>query len=107
VESIIGGVHGPFEVVSATSKVTWPVTQKMEMGGHAGVFDSTTLSQGRARVYHGEAVIAWSPIGPLIVAASYGADFQRGDVRTSLLADKQVVRHISQIPLTASPPLRR
>lgn len=106
-ESIILGVVGPVEVLSATGKLTWPVTQKVEMGLRAGVFDSTTLSQGQARVYHGEAVAAWSPIGPIIVAASYGADFQHGDVRSSLLSDTNVVRHVIQIRLTAAPRLSR
>ena len=75
------------------------------MGIRGGLFDSTTLSQGKARVYHAEAVAAWSPMGPLILAVSYGADFQRGDVRTSLLADRQVVRHLFQVRLTVAPRL--
>src|SRR5205085_4085102 len=78
-ESIILGVLGPVEVLSATTRLTWPIRRTIEMGVHGGVFDSTTLSQGRARVYHAEAVAAWSPMGPVIVAVSYGADFQRGD----------------------------
>jgi len=41
------------------------------------------------------------------VAASYGADFQRGDVRTSLLSDQHVVRHLFQVRLTLAPRLSR
>jgi hypothetical protein len=77
------------------------------MGIRGGLFDSTTLSQGNARVYHAETVAAWSPMGPLILAVSYGADFQRGDVRTSLLADRKVVRHLFQVRLTVAPRLSR
>ncbi len=106
-ESIILGVRGPVEVFSTTTRFTWPIRLTIEMGVHGGLFDSTTLSQGKARVYHAEAVAAWSPMGPMIVAVSYGADFQRGDVRTSLLADKQVVRHVFQVRLTAAPHLSR
>ena len=106
-ESIILGVRGPVEVFSTTTRFTWPIRRTIEMGVHGGLFDSTTLSQGKARVYHAEAVAAWSPMGPMIVAVSYGADFQRGDVRTSLLADKQVVRHVFQVRLTAAPHLSR
>jgi hypothetical protein len=106
-ESIILGVLGPVEVLSTTSGITWPVRRTIEMGIHGGLFDSTTLSQGKARVYHAEAVAAWSPMGPVIVAASYGADFQRGDVRTSLLADQHVVRHVFQVRLTLAPRLSR
>jgi hypothetical protein len=106
-ESIILGVLGPVEILSTTTGVTWPVRRTIEMGVHGGLFDSTTLSQGKARVYHAEAVAAWSPRGPVIVAASYGADFQRGDVRTSLLSDQHVVRHLFQVRLTLAPRLSR
>jgi hypothetical protein len=106
-ESIILGVLGPVEVLSTTGGLMWPVRRLVEMGAHGGLFDSTTLSQGKARVYHAEAVAAWSPKGSLIVTISYGADFQRGDVRTSLLADQRVVRHLFQVRLTAAPHLSR
>jgi hypothetical protein len=106
-ESIILGVLGPVEVLSTTSGVMWPVRRTIEMGVHGGLFDSTTLSQGKARVYHAEAVAAWSSRGPVIVAASYGADFQRGDVRTSLLSDRHVVRHLFQVRVTVAPHISR
>jgi hypothetical protein len=106
-ESIILGVVGPVEVLSTTSGITWPVRRTIEMGVHGGLFDSTTLQQGKARVYHAEAVAAWSPRGPVIVAASYGADFQRGDIRTNLLSDRHVVRHLFQVRLTLAPRLSR
>jgi hypothetical protein len=106
-ESIILGVTGPVELLSATSRLTWPVRRTVEMGVRGGLFDSTTLSQGKARVYHAEAVAAWSPMGPLILAASYGADFQRGDIRTDLLSDRKVIRHLFQVRLTVAPRLSR
>ena len=62
--SIILGVLGPVEVHSATGRVTWPVARKVEVGLHAGLFDSTTLVQGQARVYHSEIVTAWTPTAP-------------------------------------------
>ena len=106
-ESIILGVTGPVEVLSATSGLTWPIRRTVEMGVRGGLFDSTTLSQGKARVYHAEAVAAWSPMGPLILAASYGADFQRGDIRTDLLSDRKVIRHLFMVRLTVAPRLSR
>ena len=106
-ESIILGVLGPVEVNSATAKISWPVRQKYNFSVHAGLFDSQTLTQGQVRVYHGEAVASWTTKGPFIIAASYGADFQRGDVRTSLLSDKQIVRHVILLRLTAAPRLSR
>lgn len=106
-ESIILGVLGPVEVLSTTAGMAWPVRRTIEAGVRGGLFNSTTLSQGAARVYHAEAVAAWSPRGPVIVAISYGADFQRGDVRTSLLSDQHVVRHLFQVRLTLAPHLSR
>ena len=106
-ESIILGVLGPVEVFSSTGRLIWPIRRTFEVGVHGGMFNSTTLAQGQARVYHAEAVAAWSPMGPLIVNFSYGADFQRGDVRTRLLSDRHVVRHVFQVRLTAAPHLTR
>src|SRR5262245_40860625 len=106
-ESIILGVTGPVEILSATSGVIYPLRRTVEIGVHGGVFDSLTLSQGKARVYHAEAVAAWSPKGPFILTASYGADFQRGDIRTNLLSDRRVTRHLFQVRLTVAPRLSR
>ena len=102
-ESIILGVLGPVEVNSATAKVSWPIRTNFEVGVHGGLFDSQTLSQGRARVYHAEVVGSWTAKGPLTIAASYGADFQYGDVRSSLLSDREVIRHVILLRLTAAP----
>jgi len=106
-ESIILGVLGPVEVNSVTSKVSWPIRTNLEFGVFGGFFDSETLSQGSARVYHGEVVGSWTLKAPLTIAVSYGADFQRGDVRSSLLSDQQVVRHVVLVRLTAAPHLSR
>jgi len=103
-ESITLGVVGPVEVNSATAQVTSPVIKNFALGLYAGFFNIDTISQGKARVYHGEILAVRTPIGPFVVALSYGADFQRGDVRTSLLSDETVVRHIVRLRLIATPP---
>jgi hypothetical protein len=97
-ESITLGVIGPVEVNSATAQVTSPVIKNFALGLYGGFFNIDTISQGKARVYHGEILAVRTPIGP------YGADFQRGDVRTSLLSDETVVRHIVRLRLIATPP---
>jgi hypothetical protein len=106
-ESIILGVRGPVEILSTTGRLVWPVRQKLEVGARGGMFDSTTLSQGRARVYHAEGGLSWSSAEPFILGVSYGADFQRGDIRTQLLSDREVVRRIIQVRLTVAPRLSR
>ena len=70
-------------------------------------FTSQTLYQGHARVFHPEMVGSYSPGGPYILAASYGIDFQKGDVRSEFLSDKQVVRHVLLVRLTFAPRLSR
>ncbi len=44
------------------------------------------------------------PFGqPFIVAGSYGVDYQKGDVRRSLLLDPDVMRHVFRVGLTIAP----
>src|SRR5439155_16841732 len=43
-ESIVLGVLGPVEVNSATGMMSWPIRTNIELGVHAGLFDSQTLS---------------------------------------------------------------
>jgi hypothetical protein len=106
-ESIILGVRGPVEVNSATGKFTWPIRRNVEIGTSAGLFDSVSLTQGKARVYHGEIVASWTPREHYTIAASYGADFQHGDIRTSLLSDRDVMRHVVLVGVTVAPRLTR
>lgn len=106
-ETIIMGIRGPVDIQSATFKSAWPIRRTVEVGLHAGVFHSKTLQQGEARVFHPEVVGSYSPGGPYIIAASYGIDFQRGDVRSAFLSDKEIVRHVFLVRLTYAPRLSR
>ena len=85
--------------------MAWPIRRTVEIGAHAGVFHIETLQKAAARVFHGEMVGSWSPGGPYTLAASYGVDFQKGDVRSPLLSEKQVVRHVFLVRLTVAPRL--
>jgi hypothetical protein len=106
-ESIILGVLGPVEVTSATGRFTMPLRRNLEVGAATGLFTSDSLIQGQARVYHSEVVASWSP-GPFYaVGASYGADFQHGDIRTSLLNERDIVRHVFLVGITVAPRLSR
>jgi hypothetical protein len=102
-ESIVLGVLGPVEVNSGTARFSVPIRPNFEIGAHGGLFDSQTLSQGNVRVYHAEVVGVWTAKGPFAIAASYGTDFQHGDVRSSLLSDKQVIRHVLMLRVTVAP----
>jgi hypothetical protein len=106
-ESIVLGVLGPVEVTSATGRFSVPLRRNVEIGTAAGVFNSVSLVQGRARVYHADAVASWRPQALYAITASYGTDFQHGDIRTSLLNDRDIVRHVFLVELTIAPRLSR
>jgi hypothetical protein len=102
-ESIILGIRGPVAVQSVATRATWYLRRNLEIGSSMGVFRSKTLEGAGARVIHAEAVTAWSPRGPYTIAASYGADFQRGDIRSELFNDTQVFRHVFRVRVTLAP----
>ena len=106
-ETIIMGIRGPVDIQSFSLKSSWPVRRNIEVGGHAGVFQSQTLFQGHARVFHPEMVVSYSPGSSYVVAGSYGVDFQKGDVRSEFLSDKEIVRHVLKVSVTFAPRLSR
>ncbi|HEV3215903.1 MAG TPA: hypothetical protein VGZ27_09285 [Vicinamibacterales bacterium] len=106
-ETIVLGIPGPVKLESSTARVVWAVRRTVEVGAHAGVFHIETLQKAAARVFHTELVGSWSPGGPYTLAASYGMDFQKGDVRSPLLSEKQVVRHVFLVRMTVAPRLSR
>ncbi len=106
-ETIIMGIRGPVDIQSFSLKSSWPVRRNIEVGGHAGVFQSQTLFQGHARVFHPEMVVSYSPGSSYVVAGSYGVDFQKGDVRSEFLSDREIVRHVLKVSVTFAPRLSR
>jgi hypothetical protein len=106
-ETIIMGIRGPVDIRSFSFKSNWPIRRRFEIGAHAGIFNSRTLYQGQARVLHPELVASYSPGGPYIIAGSYGIDFQKGDVRSPFLSDKEIVRHVVLFRITFAPRLSR
>lgn len=106
-ETIVLGIHGPVRIQSGTSKLSWTLRRTLELGVHTGLFHSTTLGQADARVYHAGMVGAWTPRPSYILAVSYGADFQRGDIRSQALADQRVRRGVFLVRLTMAPRFSR
>lgn len=106
-ETIIMGIRGPVDIQSFSLKSAWPLSRNIELGAHAGVFNSQTLHQGHARVLHPELVLSYSPGRRYVIAGSYGVDFQRGDVRSEFLSDREIVRHVVRVSLTFAPRLSR
>ena len=106
-ETIIMGIRGPVDIESFSTKSSWPIRRNIEVGASAGVFNSETQYQGHARVFHPELVFSYTPRGPYVFAASYGIDFQKGDVRSEFLSDKEIVRHVLKVSITFAPRLSR
>jgi hypothetical protein len=105
-ETIVLGIPGPVEIHSGSTKVSWTLSRKLDVGTNFGVFNSTTLDAAEATVYHVSFVSAWSR-EPYIIAVSYGTDLQRGDIRSRRFEDEQVRRGVFLVRLTIAPRLSR
>jgi hypothetical protein len=113
-ETIVLGIRGPVRVDSGTARVTWPITRFTEFGIHAGVSDITTLDAREATNYRTTFVGSWSPGGIYTVAATYGLDYQLGDIRRRLflddmplLVEREIMRHVFRVSLTVAPRFKR
>ena len=104
-ETIILGIPGPVAVDSGSMRVTWPFRNRWEMGTHLGATDITTLDFREARVYRTTLLGSWSPRGMYSISASYGLDYQQGDIRRRL--DGNVLRHVFRVSVTVAPRLFR
>jgi hypothetical protein len=107
-ETIILGIRGPVAVDSGTARLSWPLTQNIEFGTHAGVSDVITLDGREAQVYRGTLISSWTPRRSMFtVAASYGIDYQQGEIRRNFPAEDNVLRHVIRVSLTVAPRLSR
>ena len=104
-ETIILGIPGPVAVDSGTARVTWPFSPRLELGTHFGLTDIDTVDLRHARVYRSTLIGSWTSRGMYTVAASYGLDYQQGDIRRRL--DDDVLRHVFRVSLTVAPRLVR
>jgi hypothetical protein len=104
-ETIILGIEGPVAVDSGALRITWPFRSRWEFGTHLGATDINTLDLREARVYRSTLIGSWTSRGMYSVSASYGVDYQQGDIRRRLNDD--VVRHVFRVSLTVAPRLFR
>jgi len=104
-ETIILGIEGPVAVDSGAMRIAWPFLNKWELGGLLGATDITTIDDREARVYRSALITSWNPRGMYSVSASYGLDYQQGDIRRRL--DENVLRHVFRVSLTVAPRLFR
>jgi hypothetical protein len=104
-ETIILGVPGPVAVDSGTVRATWPFRSRWEFGTLVGATDIDTLDLREARVYRSTLIGSWTSRGMYSVSASYGLDYQQGDIRRRL--DENVLRHVFRVSVTVAPRLFR
>ena len=104
-ETIILGIPGPVAVDSGTARFNWPLTAKLEVGTTAGITDVDAIDARRARVYRTSLLGSWTTRGMYTVSASYGLDYQQGDLRRVL--EEDVLRHVFRVSLTVAPRLYR
>jgi hypothetical protein len=104
-ETIILGIPGPVAVDSATARVDWIRSPRLTFGTRAGVTDVDTIDLRRARVYRTALLGSWTTRGMYTVSASYGLDYQQGDLRRVL--EEDVLRHVFRVSLTVAPRLFR
>jgi len=106
-ETIVLGIQGPVAVNSGTARLTWPMTRTIEIGSHSAVTGIVTLDQRQVTTYRETLVSSWSPGGWYTVAASYGVDYQQGDIRRNLFSNANVLRHVFRVSVTVAPRLSR
>jgi hypothetical protein len=105
-ETIVLGIPGPVEIHSGTANVSRTVRRYFDVGTQVGVFNSHTVEDTEAIVYHAALVAAWSR-KPYILQVSYGTDVQKGDIRTRGAIDEYVRRGVFLVRLTVAPSLSR
>lgn len=113
-ETIVLGVRGPVAIDSVTTRFGWPLTQRIEIGTHAGVSDVSTLEGRTSTIYRGTLAGSWTPSRLYAVAATYGLDYQHGTIRypifldgEALPLDDRVLRHVFRISVTVAPRYKR
>ncbi len=106
-ETIVLGIRGPVAVNSGTARLTWPMTRTIEIGSHSAVTGITTIDGRQVTTYRETLVSSWSPGGWYTVFASYGVDYQQGDIRRNLFSNANVLRHVFHVGITVAPRLSR
>ena len=104
-ETIILGIPGPVAVDSGALRIARPFLSRWELGAGLGATDITTIDFREARVYRSTLIGSWTSHGMYSVSASYGLDYQQGDIRRRL--DENVLRHVFRVSVTVAPRLFR
>ena len=102
-ETIVLGIRGPVVLNGGSARVTWPFRPRMEISSHSAVSAIDTLDLHRLTNYHQAFIASWSPGGFYTFNASYGFDFQQGNIRRNVFTDADVIRHIFGVSVSVAP----
>ena len=102
-ETIVLGIRGPVVLNGGSARVTWPFRPRMEISSHSAISAIDTLDQHRLTSYRQTFIASWSPGGFYTFNASYGVDYQQGNIRRNVFTDADVIRHIFGVSVSVAP----
>ena len=102
-ETIVLGIRGPVAYNGGGARLTWPFRRTIELSSHTAATAIDTLDQHRLTSYRQTFVAAWTPGGLYTLNASYGVDYQQGNVRRGVFTDSDVWRHVFGVSVTVAP----
>jgi hypothetical protein len=102
-ETIVLGIRGPVVLNGGSLRVTWPFRPRMEISSHSAVSAIDTLDLHRLTNFHQVFIASWSPGGFYTLNASYGIDYQQGNIRHNVFSSADVTRQIFGISVSVAP----
>lgn len=102
-ETIVLGIRGPVTYNGGAARVTWPFRRTMEISSHTAATAIDTIDQHRLTSYRQTFIASWTPGGLYTLNASYGLDYQQGNVRRGVFTDGDVWRHVFGVSVTVAP----
>ena len=102
-ETIVLGIRGPVVLNGGSAQVTWPFRPRMEISSLSGVSAIDTLDLHRLTNFHQAFIASWTPGGFYTFNASYGLDFQQGNIRHNVFTDANVIRHVFGVSVSIAP----
>ncbi len=102
-ETIVLGIRGPVTFNGGGARVTWAFRRTMEISSHSAATAINTLDAHSLTSYRQTFIASWSPGGFYTFNASYGVDYQQGNIRHNVFSDTDVWRHVFGVSVTVAP----
>jgi hypothetical protein len=102
-ETIVLGIRGPVVYNGGGARITWPFRRSIEISSHSAATAIDTLDDHRLTSYRQTFIASWTPGGLYTFNASYGIDYQQGNVRRGVFNDTDVWRHVFGVSITVAP----